>query len=62
MIDAWDVWSARRTVRLALVVCMLLGGSVVSALLIWQQQFRFVPVASAIGLAALVGSGKQATP
>lgn len=62
MIDAWDVWSARRTVRLALVVCMLLGGSVVSALLIWQQQFRFVPVVSAIGLAALVGSGKQATP
>ncbi|HEX7737169.1 MAG TPA: hypothetical protein VF458_20155 [Ktedonobacteraceae bacterium] len=62
MIDAWDAWSAKRAVRLLLATSMLAGGCVATVLLIWQRQFSFVPICSTIGLAALVGSEKQATP
>ena len=62
MMDAWDAWSALRAVRLSLAVGALVMGCVVAVLLIWQRQFALVPMCSVLSLAALVGSGKQATP
>lgn len=62
MIDTWDAWSAKRAARILLAMGGLAGGCVAAALLIWQRQFGFIPMLSVIGLTALVGSGKQATP
>jgi hypothetical protein len=57
-----EVWMARRPVRLFLIGSMLAGGFVAAMLLLHQGNFTAGIVAFTIGLAALVGAGKLASP
>ncbi len=53
---------AGRQLRLFLVGCMLTGGFVAGALLLQRGNFSAAIAVFAIGLAALVGAGKLASP
>jgi len=57
-----EAWTAQRPVRLFLAASTLVGGFVVAMLLLRQREFALATALFAISLAALVGTGKLATP
>lgn len=57
-----EAWTAQRPIRVLLVVGTLVGGFAVAVLLLRQREFAIATAIFAISLAALVGSGKLATP
>ena len=57
-----EMWATRRPVRLCLVGSMLAGGFVAAVLLLHDGNFTTATALFAIGLAALVGTGKLASP
>jgi hypothetical protein len=57
-----DTWAMRRSTRLLLVGSTLACGFAVSELLLHQNVFVIATAIFSIGLAALVGTGKLASP
>jgi hypothetical protein len=57
-----ETWETRRSVRFFLVGSMLASGFAVAVLLLRQSNFTAATAVFAIGLAALVGTGKLASP
>lgn len=57
-----EIWTAQRSVRVFLAISVLAAGFALAVLLIRQEEFVLAIAIFTIGLAALVGVGKQATP
>lgn len=57
-----EAWVTQRSVRLLLAVGTPIGGFALAVLLISQNDFAIATAAFSIALAALVGTGKLASP
>jgi hypothetical protein len=57
-----EAWATQRYVRIFLTGSFLVGGFAVATLLIRQNDFVTAIVIFSVGLAALVGAGKLASP
>lgn len=56
------VWASRLTIRLVLGMSTLAGGFAVAEVLLQQNAYGLAMALFSIGLAALVGTGKLASP
>jgi len=57
-----EVWATQRPVRLLLAGGFLVAGFALAILLLNQRNFTIVAAVFVVGLAALLGAGKLATP
>ncbi len=57
-----EVWATQRPVRLLLAGGFLVAGFSLAALLVNQRSFTITSAVFVVGLAALLGAGKLATP
>lgn len=57
-----EAWAMQRSVRLFLTGGILIAGFVLAALFIQQRNFTIATAIFSVGLAALVGAGKLASP
>jgi len=57
-----EAWTEQRSVRVFLAVSTLVGGFVIAVVLLHQREFPLASAIFALALAALVGTGKLATP